>query len=124
MEDSMIQRHGERIAALEASYQHLATKDDISRLRLELEHSVNRLQANIDALKRGYLARHWRRSGRARGHPGCCCPRLESIVFAPTNDQSSDAIYSRLDCLLMWVFWTRQSPNESRPSHYEGVPIA
>ena len=45
------QRQGERIAALEASYQHLATKDDISRLRLELELSVNRLQANIGALK-------------------------------------------------------------------------
>ena len=54
--------YGERIAALEASYQHLATKDDISKLRLELEQSinrlevelsqsVNRLQANIDALK-------------------------------------------------------------------------
>ena len=51
MEDSIVQRHGERIAALEASYQHLATKDDISKLRLELEQSVNRLQANIDALK-------------------------------------------------------------------------
>ena len=44
-------QHAERISALEASYQHLATKDDISRLRLELEKSVNRLQANIDALK-------------------------------------------------------------------------
>ena len=43
--------HGERIAALEATYQHLATKDDISQLRLELEKSVNKLQANMDALK-------------------------------------------------------------------------
>ena len=50
MENSLIQ-HGERIAALEASYQHLATKDDISRLRLQLMQSVNRLQANISALK-------------------------------------------------------------------------
>ena len=52
MEISVTERHhGERIAALESSYQHLATKDDISRMRLELEQSVNRLQANIDALK-------------------------------------------------------------------------
>ncbi len=52
MEESIIQRqHGERIAALEATLQHLATKDDVSRLRLELEKSVNKLQANIDALK-------------------------------------------------------------------------
>lgn len=43
--------YGERIAALEATYQHLATKDDISKLRLELEQSVNKLQANLDALK-------------------------------------------------------------------------
>lgn len=43
--------YGERIAALEATYQHLATKDDISQLRLELEKSVNKLQANMDALK-------------------------------------------------------------------------
>ena len=51
MESNVVQQHGERIAGLEASYQHLATKDDISKLRLELEQSVNRLQANIDALK-------------------------------------------------------------------------
>lgn len=51
MEGSAAQSHGERIAGLEASYQHLATKYDISKLRLELEQSVNRLQANIDALK-------------------------------------------------------------------------
>ena len=51
MENSIVQRHGERVAALEASYQHLATKDDISKLRLALEQSVNRLQANMDALK-------------------------------------------------------------------------
>ena len=51
MESNVLQQHGERIAGLEASYQHLATKDDISQLRLELEQSVNRLQANIDALK-------------------------------------------------------------------------
>ena len=43
--------YGERIAALEATYQHLATKDDISQLRLELEKSVSKLQANMDALK-------------------------------------------------------------------------
>ena len=49
--ESSIAQHGGRIAGLEASYQHLATKDDISKLRLELEQSVNRLQANIDALK-------------------------------------------------------------------------
>ncbi|MCY3867152.1 MAG: hypothetical protein OXG68_17075 [Chloroflexi bacterium] len=36
---------------MEATYQHLATKDDITQLRLELEKSVNKLQANIDALK-------------------------------------------------------------------------
>lgn len=30
---------------------HLATKADIGDLRLELEKSVNRLQANINALK-------------------------------------------------------------------------
>lgn len=51
MENSVVQQRGERIAGLEASYRHLATKDDISKLRLELEQSVNRLQANIDALK-------------------------------------------------------------------------
>ena len=51
MENSIVQQHGEWIAGLKASYQHLATKDDISKLRLELEQSVNRLQANIDALK-------------------------------------------------------------------------
>ncbi|MCE2470940.1 MAG: hypothetical protein J4G18_03400 [Anaerolineae bacterium] len=51
MESNIVHQHGERIAGLEASYQHLATKDDISKLRLELEQSVNRLQANIDALK-------------------------------------------------------------------------
>ncbi len=42
---------GERVATLEAKYEHLATKDDISNLRLELEQSVNKLQANFDALK-------------------------------------------------------------------------
>ncbi len=51
MDESVAQQRDERIAGLEASYQHLATKDDISKLRLELEQSVNRLQANIDALK-------------------------------------------------------------------------
>ncbi len=51
MDNIVVQQHGERIAGLEASYQHLATKDDISQLRLALEQSVNRLQANIDALK-------------------------------------------------------------------------
>ncbi len=62
MESSVPQQHGERIAGLEASNQHLATKDDISKLRLELEqrmnqlevtqeNGMNRLQANIDALK-------------------------------------------------------------------------
>lgn len=51
MDESAAQQRGERIAGLEASYQRLATKDDISKLRLELEQSVNRLQANIDALK-------------------------------------------------------------------------
>ena len=48
MEDGIVQRHGERIAALQASYQHLATKDDISKLRLELEKSVNRLQVDLE----------------------------------------------------------------------------
>ena len=52
LEENILQRqHGERIATLEATLQHLATKDDLSQLRLELEQSVNRLQANIDALK-------------------------------------------------------------------------
>ncbi len=63
MEVSIAEKqHAERISALGATYQHLATKDDISRLRLELEKSVNRLeveleksvnklQANTDALK-------------------------------------------------------------------------
>ncbi len=41
----------ERIGIVESELKHMATKADISNLRLEIEKSVNRLQANINALK-------------------------------------------------------------------------
>lgn len=43
--------NSERIGILESELKHLATKADIGDLRLELEKSVNKLQANITALK-------------------------------------------------------------------------
>lgn len=43
--------NSERIGIVESELKHMATKADIGDLRLELEKSVNTLQANINALK-------------------------------------------------------------------------
>ncbi len=43
--------NSERIGIVESELKHMSTKADIGDLRLELEKSVNTLQANINALK-------------------------------------------------------------------------
>ena len=48
---STLTSNSERIGIVESELKHMATKADIGDLRLELEKSVNTLQANINALK-------------------------------------------------------------------------
>ncbi|MDE2854625.1 MAG: hypothetical protein OXN88_10680 [Chloroflexota bacterium] len=43
--------HEGRISALEAGYQHLATKADLANLRLEFEKSVNELKSDVSSLQ-------------------------------------------------------------------------
>jgi len=43
--------HEGRISALEAGYQHLATKADLANLRLEFEKSVNELKSDMHGLR-------------------------------------------------------------------------
>ncbi len=43
--------HEGRISALEAGYQHLATKADLAHLRLEFEKSVNELKSDVSNLQ-------------------------------------------------------------------------
>ena len=43
--------HEGRISALEAAYQHLATKADLANLRLEIEKSINELRSDVDRLR-------------------------------------------------------------------------
>ena len=43
--------HVGRISALEAGYQHLATKADLANLRLEIEKSINELRSDVDRLR-------------------------------------------------------------------------
>ena len=43
--------HEGRISALEAAYQHLATKADLADLRLEFEKSVNELKSDLSRLQ-------------------------------------------------------------------------
>ncbi len=43
--------HEGRISALEAGYQHLATKADLANLRLEIEKSINELRSDVDRLQ-------------------------------------------------------------------------
>ena len=40
-----------RISALEAGYQHLATKADLANLRLEFEKSINELRSDMNRLQ-------------------------------------------------------------------------
>ena len=43
--------HEGRISALEAGYQHLATKADLADLRLEFEKSINELKSDLNRLQ-------------------------------------------------------------------------
>lgn len=43
--------HEGRISALEAGYQHLATKADLADLRLEFEKSINELKSDLTGLQ-------------------------------------------------------------------------
>ena len=43
--------HKGRIAALEAGYQHVATKADLANLRLEIEKSINELKSDLSSLR-------------------------------------------------------------------------
>lgn len=43
--------HEGRISALEAGYQHLATKADLADLRLEFEKSLNGLKSDLNSLQ-------------------------------------------------------------------------
>ncbi len=43
--------HEGRISALEAGYQHLATKADLADLRLEFEKSINELKSDMNRLQ-------------------------------------------------------------------------
>ena len=45
--------HEGRISALEAGYQHLATKADLADLRLEFEKSINELKSDLNRLQTG-----------------------------------------------------------------------
>ncbi len=43
--------HEGRLSALEATYQHLATKADLAQLRLEFEKSINELRSDMSRLR-------------------------------------------------------------------------
>ncbi len=43
--------HEGRISAMEAGYQHLATKADLADLRLEFEKSINDLKSDMSRLQ-------------------------------------------------------------------------
>ena len=43
--------HEGRLSALEAGYQHLATKADLANLRLEFEKSINELRSDMNRLQ-------------------------------------------------------------------------
>ena len=43
--------HEGRISALEAGYQHLATKADLANLRLEFEKIINELRSDMNRLQ-------------------------------------------------------------------------
>ena len=43
--------HEGRISALEAGYQHLATKADLASLRLEFEKSLNELKSDLGRMQ-------------------------------------------------------------------------